>query len=73
MTKGTSRIGRVEDTQDGFALYQLELFTKGGESVSWVMLRAQMVDGQPDEVESEDILRVLRREASRRGYSVSGG
>jgi hypothetical protein len=72
MLKGTSRIGRIEDTQDGFALYQLEMFTDRHESIGWVMLRAQMVDGQPDAAERDDIIRVLEREASRRGYPVGG-
>jgi hypothetical protein len=72
MFTGTSRLGRIADTDDGFALYQVEMFTQRNESVGWVVLRAQMVDGQPDAAERDDIMRVLEREASRRGYPVGG-
>lgn len=71
MLTGTSRLGRITNTDDGYALYQLEFFTHQKESVGWVVLRAQIVNGQPDPAESEDIRRVLQREASRRGFPVA--
>jgi hypothetical protein len=72
MATKTSRIQRIADTQDGFALYELEMFTTSGNSAGWIVLRAQIVNGQPDETERDDVIRILRREADRRGHPVAG-
>jgi hypothetical protein len=71
MATKVTRIQRGADTQNGFALYDLEMFSRSGDSVGEIVLRAQIVNGQPDEAETADILRVLQREATRRGFPVA--
>jgi hypothetical protein len=71
MAVRTSRIRCVQNTDNGFALYLLEMFTTSGAPVGDIVLRVQMVDGQPDQKEKDDLVQVLQREATRRGYPVA--